>query len=262
MRAEGPGGGPDIDQGRGRDTSQSLIRRSRRVLLALVFVLVAGGAGTAAAVFDDSGGASRADDPISRTAATSTSTTSLAPTTTAPATTAPPGTTLPPGPTLPTLPAATSVGVLPQPAPSPLEAYANVPVTQVGEVSIPKIGLHTPYYEGVWLTVIDVGPGHWPGTASAGGYGNMVLAGHRVSHSHPFRNIDQLAPGDPIFVRDATGIYTYKVTSTEVVTPDSLWIVDQKPGHDITLFACHPPGSATYRFVVHGSLVSAPRAVN
>ena len=249
---------PGIDQGRDRDTSQSLIRRSRRVLLALVFVLVAGGAGTAAAVFDASGGASRADDPIPRTAATSSSTTTLAPSTTVPTTTAP---TTAAAPT-PTLPAATSVGVLSQPAPSPLEAYANVPVNRVGDVSIPKIGLNTPYYEGVWLTVIDVGPGHWPGTASAGGYGNMVLAGHRVSHSHPFRNLDQLAPGDPIFVRDATGIYTYKVTSTEVVTPQSLWIVDQKPGHDITLFACHPPGSATYRFVVHGTLVSAPRAVN
>lgn len=246
---------PGIDQGRGRDTSQSLIRRSRRVLLALVFVLVAGGAGTAAAVFDDSGSASRADDPISRTAATSANT--LAPATTAPSTTTPSTTAAP----VTTLPAATTAEVLSQPAPSPLEAYTNVPVNQVGDISIPKIGLHTPYYEGVWLTVIDVGPGHWPGTASAGGYGNMVLAGHRVSHTHPFRYLDQLAPGDPIFVRDATGTYTYKVTSTEVVTPESLWIVDQKPGHDITLFACHPPGSATYRFVVHGMLVSTPRGL-
>jgi sortase A len=256
MQAEGPGMDPGTDQGRDRDTSQSLIRRSRRVLLALVFVLVAGGAGTAAAVFDGPGSASRADDPIPRSSAVSSSTTTLAPTTTTlPTTTVAPQTTVPT-----TTPAATGPQVLPQPQPSPLVAYANVPVTQVGEISIPKIGLHTPYYEGVWLTIIDVGPGHWPGTASAGGYGNMVLAGHRVSHSHPFRNIDQLAPGDPIFVSDATGIYTYKVTSTEVVTPDSLWIVDQKPGHAITLFACHPPGSATYRYVVHGTLVSAPRS--
>jgi sortase A len=259
MQAEGPGMDPGIDQGRDRDPSQSLIRRSRRVLLALVVVLVAGGAGTAAALFDGTGGASHADDPIQRTAApssTASSTTLPATTTTLPPTTAAPAT---PATTLPPLPAASTA--LPTPQPSPLEAYANVPVTQVGEISIPKIGLHTPYYEGVWLTIIDVGPGHWPGTASAGGYGNMVLAGHRVTHTHPFRNIDQLAPGDPIFVSDATGIYTYKVTSTEVVTPDQLWIVDQKPGYAITLFACHPPGSATYRFVVHGTLVSKPRGV-
>ena len=84
----------------------------------------------------------------------------------------------------------------------------------------------------------------------------MVLAGHRVTHTHPFRYIDQLVPGDDIIVRDATGTYTYKVTSSQVVTPDQLWIVDQTPGRTITLFACHPPGSATYRYVVHGTLAS------
>ena len=241
---------PGIDQSRDRGTSQSLIRRSRRVLLALVVVLVAGGAGTAAAVFDGPGSASRADDPIQRSAVTSSSSTTTT-TTTLPPTTAPP-TTVPPAAPTPT----TSPAVLSQPEAPPADPYAAVPVKQVGEIVIPKIGLDVPYYEGVWLTVIDVGPGHWPGTANAGGYGNMVLAGHRVTHSHPFRSIDQLVPGDDIVVRDATGSYTYKVTSSEVVTPDQLWIVDQKPGRTITLFACHPPGSATYRYVVHGELAS------
>ena len=240
--------GPDIDQSRGRDTSQSLIRRSRRVLLALLVVLVAGGAGTAAAVFDGSG-ASRADDPIQRPEATATSLVASS-TSTLPPTTVPPTTAAPP-PAPPTAPP-----VLPQPTPSPADPYAHVPVNQVGQIIIPKIGLDTPYYEGVWLTVIDVGPGHWPGTANAGGYGNMVLAGHRSTRTHPFLHIDQLVPGDDIIVRDATGTYTYKVTSSQIVTPDALWIVDQTPGRTITLFACHPPGSATYRYVVHGTLAS------
>src|SRR5262249_4809772 len=122
MQAEGPGMDPGIDQGRDRDTSQSLIRRSRRVLLALVFVLVAG-AGPAAAVFDGNGGATHADAPIQRTAAgapsnvpssTTSSTTLPATTTTLPPTTAAPVTTLPP------LPAAGTA--LPTPQPSPLEA--------------------------------------------------------------------------------------------------------------------------------------------
>jgi sortase A len=249
MQAEGPGGRPDIDQGRDRGTSQPLIRRSRRTLLALVVALVVGGAATAGAVFDGSGGgSSRADDPIARAAVTSP---------TGPSTTSSTTTTLPPTTAAATtLPPTTAAPALPQPIPPPADPYAPVPVNQVGEVSIPKIGLNTPYYEGVWLTVIDVGPGHWPGTANAGGYGNMVLAGHRVTHTHPFRYIDQLVPGDDIIVRDATGTYTYKVTSSQVVTPDQLWIVDQTPGRTITLFACHPPGSATYRYVVHGTLAS------
>ncbi len=236
MQADGPGMG----RGTGRESkAQDQRKRWRRLAVALSLVVAAGGAGGAAAVFDSHAGAT-----AHRAAAATLP--GEGSTTTAPATTTVP-TTLPP---------TTATAPLPQPAPPPADPYAKVPVTALGEISIPKIGLDTTYYEGVWLTVIDVGPGHWPGTASAGGYGNMVLAGHRVTHSHPFRNIDQLVPGDDIFVRDATGTYTYQVTSSEVVTPDQLWIVDQKPGHAITLFACHPPGSATYRYVVHGELVS------
>lgn len=113
-------------------------------------------------------------------------------------------------------------------------------------------------YEGVWLTVLNVGPGHWPGTADPGGYGNTVIAGHRVTHSRPFRNIDDLVVGDHIFVTTDTGRFDYVVTSHEIVLPKDIWIVDQIPGFRITLFACNPPGSATQRYVVHGELVGPP----
>jgi sortase A len=247
MQADGPGMGRDTGRESGARDQR---KRWRRLAVALSLVVAAGGAGTAAAVFDSHAGAS--PHRVATAALPGEGSTTTAPTTAPATTTTAPATTTAPT----TLPPTTATPALSQPAPPPADPHAPVPVTAVGEISIPKIGLDTTYYEGVWLTVIDVGPGHWPGTASAGGYGNMVLAGHRVTHSHPFRNIDQLVPGDDIFVRDATGTYTYRVTGSEVVTPDQLWIVDQKPGHEITLFACHPPGSATYRYVVHGELVS------
>ena len=34
-------------------------------------------------------------------------------------------------------------------------------------------------------------------------------------------------------------------------------LVDQHPGRTLTLFACHPPGSAEFRYVVFGELVLA-----
>ncbi|MGI8759602.1 MAG: sortase domain-containing protein, partial [Acidimicrobiales bacterium] len=43
---------------------------------------------------------------------------------------------------------------------------------------------------------------------------------------------------------------TYRVTGNEVVTPDAMRIVEQTPAPTATLFACHPPGSAQYRYVV------------
>ena len=113
-------------------------------------------------------------------------------------------------------------------------------------------------YEGVELTVLNVGPGHWPGTAEPGGYGNTVIAGHRVTHSKPFRNVDQLVVGDDIFVSHNNKIFNYKVSGTEIVYPKDIWIVDQTPGFRLTLFACHPPGSASQRIVIYADLVDPP----
>lgn len=147
---------------------------------------------------------------------------------------------------------------LPQPQDSPKDPYEKVQVNSIGSIEIPKIGLSTTVYEGVSLTVLNVGPGHWPGTASAGGYGNMVIAGHRVTHSKPFRNIDKLAEGDEIIVNSDTGRYVYKVTGHQIVVPKDIWIVDQTPGYRLTLFACHPPGSAAQRYVIYADLVNPP----
>jgi sortase A len=161
--------------------------------------------------------------------------------------------TAPPAPTPPT----TAAPTLSQPQPLPSDAYAAVPVVAVGSIAIPKIGLDLPVYEGVWQTVLDVGPGHWPGTAPLGGYGNTVIAGHRVTYGGPFRHLDALAVGDAIRVSSPAGRFTYAVTGTTVVTPATVQILDQRPGHTITLFTCHPPGQSTYRYVVFGQLVSA-----
>jgi sortase A len=106
-------------------------------------------------------------------------------------------------------------------------------------------------YDGVSLTVLDHGPGHWPGTARPGHRGNAVIAGHRTSHDRPFRDIDQLVAGDKVILTTMEGRFVYSVTSTEIVKPDALFIIDQSDGYTATLFACHPPGSTRERIVVH-----------
>ena len=105
-------------------------------------------------------------------------------------------------------------------------------------------------FEGVTLTTLDNGPGHWPGTAMPGHLGNVVVGGHRTSHDRPFRNIDQLVAGDQVIFNTPEGRFVYVVTSTQVVTPDAIWIIDQKNEKTATLFACHPVGSTKERFIV------------
>ena len=152
------------------------------------------------------------------------------------------------------------------PVAPPKNEYAPEPVLEIGSIDIPKIGLHHRGFHGITMRNIDQGPSHWPGTALPGEVGNAVFAGHRVTHTHPFRNIDQLVPGDEVFFTinpvafGATGepVRTrYVVTGHEVVTPKGMHIIDPTPTPTATLFACHPPGSARYRYVVHLALANS-----
>jgi sortase A len=139
----------------------------------------------------------------------------------------------------------------------PVNPRAPTPIVQIGEMRIPKIGLVHPVYEGVTLTVIDKGPGHWPGSAMPGELGNTVFAGHRVTHTRPMRNIDRLVEGDEVIFRTNAGVFTYRVTGHQIVTPQDVHIVNPTPDATMTIFGCHPPGSAKQRYVVRGTLASS-----
>ncbi|HUP69795.1 MAG TPA: class E sortase [Acidimicrobiales bacterium] len=141
----------------------------------------------------------------------------------------------------------------------PSNPYAPEKLQQIGDMLIPKIGLRHTIYEGITLRTIDHGPSHWPGTAMPGQTGNAVFAGHRVTHSKPFRNIDQLVAGDEVIFNIAGKRSVYRMTSSKIVTPKALDIVHQTPTATATLFACHPPGSAKFRYVVLLELVQENR---
>ena len=125
-----------------------------------------------------------------------------------------------------------------------------------GMIVIPKINLVHPIFEGIEESAIHWGPGHWPGSAAPGKNGNTVFAGHRVTHTRPFLDIDLLAPGDQIIFHMATGTYVYEITDHQIVGPSDTWIANQTPTPTVTIFACHPKHSAKQRYVVRGKLIS------
>ena len=145
---------------------------------------------------------------------------------------------------------------LPVPVPPPADPYGVEPLQGLGTIDIPKISVHDTFYEGIRLTTIQHGPSHWPGTAQPGQPGNVVIAAHRTTYSHPFLHIDQLVVGDTVTFTVAGVASTYVVTSHEIVRPTALWIVDQTPTATATLFACHPLHSAAFRYVVHLALAT------
>ena len=139
----------------------------------------------------------------------------------------------------------------------PKNSYAPEPIQEIGIIEIPKIGLRHKIMHGITLRNIDHGPSHWPGTPMPGEMGNVVFMGHRVTHSHPFRRIHELVPGDEIRFEVAGVKSVYLVTGHEIVTPKRLDIVNPTAEPIVTIFACHPPGSARQRYVVRGALVQA-----
>lgn len=207
-----------------------------RRLAIIVVVLLAGGA-SAALTWRSPEPVSAASDVPLLIPPTTTST--PAETTTAPTSPPPPPETVPPTTVRPTAP----VGV-------PKNAYAPEPIQEIGTIEIPKIGLRSAIFHGITMRNIDLGPSHWPGTAMPGEVGNTVFAGHRVTKTRPFRNIDQLVPGDEVVFTVAGARSVYVVTGSKVVLPTAMEIVDPTPEATGTLFACHPPGSARYRYVV------------
>jgi len=154
------------------------------------------------------------------------------------------------------------VSVLPgERAPRPVKpAPSYRGPTPTGRIIIPRIGLNHLTYEGIDLSIIDYGPGHWPGTALPGEVGNTVFPGHRVTHSHPFYDIDLIQLGDSVIFETANGRFTYEVTETFVVDDEETWIANPTDTPTMTIFGCHPKHSAKQRYVVKGRLVDSKRA--
>jgi len=208
-------------------------RRSALVVAAALALAACGGGG--------SGGSAATttvvEDPIPRT--------SLPPATVATTAGTVATTTIPVMAVAVTEPATT----LPTPVAPPAEDVKE-PLQQLGHIEIPRLGVSEDMFEGIALSTLDLGPGHWPGSAMPGQVGNVVIAGHRTSHSKPFRNIDKLEAGDTVLFTVDGAVYTYAVTDHEIVDPTAIHIVDQTPDPTATLFACHPPGSVAERYVV------------
>lgn len=163
---------------------------------------------------------------------------------------------------VPTTTAPTTVAPRPRAATKPIASTPRnqaqlEPIVEIGTIEIPKIGLRHRIMHGISMRNIDLGPSHWPGTAFPGEVGNSVFAGHRVTKTKPFRNIDQLVPGDRVFFTVQGVRWEYSVTETLIVSPKDVWIANQTPTPTATIFACHPPGSARQRIVVRMDLVTS-----
>ena len=131
---------------------------------------------------------------------------------------------------------------------------------------IPRLGKHwtVPVVEGVDLPDLARGVGHYPDTARPGQVGNFAVAGHRATNGEPFATLDLVRRGDVVVAETRTRWFTYVVDRTEIVEPDSTWVLDPVPGKPgatptqplLTLTTCNPRWASTERLIVFGHLES------
>jgi len=123
--------------------------------------------------------------------------------------------------------------------------------------------------EGVKFRQLRKGAGHMPWTPLPGQIGNSVISGHRTTNGAPFRDLDQLEPGDRIEVETAIGVHVYEVRKVQIVKPTALWVTATDgpkraglegggEGSWLTLTTCHPKLSARQRLIVFAQLVDGP----
>jgi sortase A len=134
-------------------------------------------------------------------------------------------------------------------------------------IRIPKFGkdYHYVVIEGVGVSDLRKGPGHYPGTALPGQVGNFVVSGHRTTYSAPFNKLGELDRGDEILIDTRDDQYVYKVTDRRIVKPTEVDVTAPVPFHPgrrptdrmITLTTCHPKYSAAKRMIIFGELASA-----
>jgi len=123
------------------------------------------------------------------------------------------------------------------------------------QLAIPRLGLSTMVVEGDRDEDLKEGVGHIPVTAMPREHGNVGLAGHRDTF---FRPLQFIRKNDVIGLRTVDGSYTYLVTSTQIVDPSDVQVLDPTPRDSLTLVTCYPfhfIGSAPKRFIVRAERI-------
>jgi sortase A len=120
----------------------------------------------------------------------------------------------------------------------------------IARIEIPAIGVSEYVVEGTDTGDLRKGPGHYPDTPLPGERGTSAIAGHRTTYGAPFRNIDDLKPGQVIRVDMPDGRFVYRVERVKIVDDQDLSVLEPVGYKRLMLSACHPLYSAAERVIV------------
>jgi sortase A len=137
----------------------------------------------------------------------------------------------------------------------------------VGRIVIPRIDASYVVVKGTDTSDLESGPGIYSETNFPGVAGTTAIAGHRTTYLAPFRDINELSPGNHILLEMPYAHFTYTVIGQRVVLPTDVAAAVSNIGYTrLVLSACTPLFSAAKRLLVFARLtktvpVGAARAL-
>ncbi|MDX2427606.1 MAG: class D sortase [Xanthomonadales bacterium] len=123
-------------------------------------------------------------------------------------------------------------------------------------LSISKLDLKVPVYNGTDEINLNRGAGRIKGTAKIGSTGNLGIAAHRDGF---FRVLKDIELGDSIEMLTHQGKTEFVVSSITIVDPTDVSVLAPTEDTTITLVTCYPfyfVGHAPKRYIVKGELLS------
>jgi len=117
-------------------------------------------------------------------------------------------------------------------------------------LSISKLDIQVPVYNGTDDFNLNRGVGRIKGTAAIDAAGNLGIAGHRDGF---FRGLKDIVIGDEVRLQTTSGEINYAVSSIDIVDPDDVSVLYPTAESTITLVTCYPfyyVGHAPKRYIV------------
>lgn len=124
----------------------------------------------------------------------------------------------------------------------------------IAVLSISKIHLEVPVFDGTENLTLNRGVGRIRGTARIGQRGNLGIAGHRDGF---FRGLKDVTPGDAVELVLHGQTLIYVVDTIQIVDPKDVRVLRPTPNATLTLVTCYPfyfVGSAPQRYIVSATV--------
>ena len=134
------------------------------------------------------------------------------------------------------------------------QSLAKMLAVRSRSLTIRRLGLDVPVFEGTDDLTLNRGAGRILDTAEPGGPGKMGLAAHRDGF---FRGLKDVLLGDEVVLALPGRTVRYVVDEIEIVTPEDVGVLRPRAHPALTLVTCYPfyfVGSAPQRFIVHASV--------